>query len=70
MARIRSIAHIIGLPKTEKRLREKRGRIRSKVPCYCNKCNGKLVLNRTKTLHEAENTNDLNLSSNLVNASS
>jgi hypothetical protein len=24
-----------------------------KVPCYCNKCNGKLVLNQTKIFHES-----------------
>ncbi|RGB38354.1 hypothetical protein C1646_755774, partial [Rhizophagus diaphanus] len=36
-------------------------RKRKKVPCYCNNCNGKLVLERTKLLHETGGeTNDLN----------
>ena len=54
MARNRSILSIIG--KAIKRLsqpmltRKKRD---NKVSCYCNQCNGKLVLKRTKLFHES-----------------
>ena len=68
MGRIRSITHIIGLEKKAERLSS--GRIsskRSKVPCHCNKCNGKLILKRTKMLHEVENINDSKLSSKPLN---
>ena len=30
----------------------------NKVPCHCSKCKGKLVLKRTKLLHESGNTNE------------
>jgi hypothetical protein len=49
----RSIDDIIG---SELRNRPSAGRTRkkrAKVPCYCNDCNGKLVLKRTKLLHES-----------------
>ena len=53
MARNRLILSIIG--KTTKRpfqpmFRKKRD---NKVSCYCNQCNGKLVLKRTKLFHES-----------------
>ena len=55
MARNRSISSIIGNKPTKRpsqpRLTRKQGD--NKVPCYCNKCNGKLVLKRTKLFHES-----------------
>ena len=51
MARNRSISSIIGNKPTKRPItRKKRD---NKVPCYCNKCNGKLVLKRTKLFHES-----------------
>src|SRR5207245_10617250 len=54
MARNRSISSIIGKairrPSQPMLTRKKRD---NKVPCYCNQCNGKLVLKRTKLFHES-----------------
>src|SRR6266480_2687421 len=57
MTRKRSISHIIGevsrdRPSSSLHLKPQK---RKKVRCDCSKCNGKLVLERTKLLH---NTND------------
>jgi hypothetical protein len=59
MVRNRSISSIIGNKPTK---RPSRPSVRStrkkdnKVPCHCNKCNGKLVLIRTKLFHESADT--------------
>ena len=55
MARNRSISSIIGnkltnRPSQPRSTCKKRD---NKVPCYCNKCNGKLVLKQTKLFHES-----------------
>ena len=54
MGRNRSILSIIGKatrrPSQPMLTRKKRD---NKVPCYCNQCNGKLVLKRTKLFHES-----------------
>src|SRR5437868_12872405 len=54
MARNRSILRIIGKatkrPSQPMLTRKKRD---NKVPCYCNQCNGKLVLKQTKLFHES-----------------
>jgi len=54
MGRNRSISSIIGKatrrPSQPMLTRKKRD---NKVPCYCNQCNGKLVLKRTKLFHES-----------------
>ena len=54
MAGNRSISSIIGKatrrPSQPMLTRKKRD---NKVPCYCNQCNGKLVLKRTKLFHES-----------------
>ena len=56
--RTRSISSIIGSsPKNRLSSRRVRNK-RPKVPCYCNDCNGKLVLKRTKTIHESNLDND------------
>ena len=55
MTRNRLISNIIG-NKPLKRVSRRPTRMKKgsdKVHCYCNKCNGKLVLKRTKLLHEA-----------------
>ncbi|GET57973.1 hypothetical protein GLOIN_2v1480991 [Rhizophagus irregularis DAOM 181602=DAOM 197198] len=47
--------------KNERRRSFQKPRKRKKVLCYCNNCNGKLVLERTKLLHETGGeTNDSN----------
>ena len=55
MARNRSISSIIGNKSTKRpsqlKLTRKKGD--NKVSCYCNQCNGKLVLKRTKLFHES-----------------
>ncbi|CAB5379482.1 unnamed protein product [Rhizophagus irregularis] len=68
MTRRRSINQIIGSERIANRLSSRRfSKKRTKVPCYCDKCNGKLVVTRTKMLHEAaENTTDSNLNSGLA----
>ncbi|CAB4421312.1 unnamed protein product [Rhizophagus irregularis] len=68
MMRRRSINQIIGSERIANRLSSRRfSKKRTKVPCYCDKCNGKLVITRTKMLHEAaENTTDSNLNSGLA----
>ena len=55
MARNRSISSIIGNKPTKRpsQSRSTRKKRDNKVPCYCNKCNGKLVLKRTKLFHES-----------------
>ena len=55
MARNRSISSIIGNKPTKRpsQPRSTRKKKDNKVPCYCNKCNGKLVLKRTKLFHES-----------------
>ena len=55
MARNRSISSIIGNKPTKRpsQPRSTRKKRDNKVPCYCNKCNGKLVLKRTKLFHES-----------------
>ena len=50
MTRNRFISNIIGNKLTKRPSRIKKD---NKVLCYCNKCNGKLVLNRTKLFHES-----------------
>src|SRR5207247_857488 len=54
MGRNRLISSIIGKatrrPSQPMLTRKKRD---NKVPCYCNQCNGKLVLKRTKLFHES-----------------
>src|SRR5256885_2050130 len=54
MGRNRSISSIIGKatrrPSQPMLTRKKRD---NKVPCYCNQCNGKLVLKQTKLFHES-----------------
>jgi hypothetical protein len=52
MARNRSISSIIGNKPTKRPMSTRKKRD-NKVPCYCNKCNGKLVLKRTKLFHES-----------------
>ena len=54
MARNRSISSIIGNKPTKRpsQPRSTRKKRDNKVPCYCNKCNGKLVLKRTKLFYE------------------
>ena|ERR1700741_5044602 len=53
MTRNRSTSSIIGKGVTKRPVvRPTRKKSDNKVPCYCNKCNGKLVLNRTKLFHE------------------
>jgi hypothetical protein len=49
----RSIDDIIGLEPRNKTSTGRTRKKRTKVPCYCNNCNGKLVLKRTKLLHES-----------------
>ncbi|GET66368.1 uncharacterized protein LOC107327733 [Rhizophagus irregularis DAOM 181602=DAOM 197198] len=68
MMRRRSINQIMGSERIANRLSSRRfSKKRTKVPCYCDKCNGKLVITRTKMLHEAaENTTDSNLNSGLA----
>ncbi|PKK61536.1 hypothetical protein RhiirC2_791668 [Rhizophagus irregularis] len=65
MTRRRSINQIMGSERIANRLSSRRfSKKRTKVPCYCDKCNGKLVITQTKMLHEvAENTTDSNLNS-------
>src|SRR5262245_29889989 len=63
MVRERKISSIVGVGSREQPSRRSldiRPRKRKKVHCYCNKCNGKLVLKQTKLLHNLENVNDLN----------
>jgi len=62
MTRRRSVSSILGnQKKNERRRSSQKPRKRKKVPCYCNNCNGKLVLERTKLLHETGGeTNDSN----------
>src|SRR2546421_1808591 len=54
MERNKLISSIIGKatrrPSQPMLTRKKRD---NKVPCYCNQCNGKLVLKRTKLFHES-----------------
>jgi hypothetical protein len=53
MTRNRSASSIIGKGVTKRPVvRPTRKKSDNKVPCYCKKCNGKLVLNRTKLFHE------------------
>ncbi|CAB5216352.1 unnamed protein product [Rhizophagus irregularis] len=68
MTRRRSINQIMGSERIANRLSDRRfSKKRTKVPCYRDKCNGKLVIIRTKMLHEAaENTTDSNLNSGLA----
>ncbi|CAB4382406.1 unnamed protein product [Rhizophagus irregularis] len=48
-----SVSSILGNQKKNERRRSfQKPRKRKKVLCYCNNCNGKLVLERTKLLHE------------------
>ena len=49
----RSIDDIIGLELRNQPSVGRTHKKRAKVPCYCNDCNGKLVLKRTKLLHES-----------------
>ena len=55
MTRNRSISSILGNNPTKRpsQPRSTRKKRDNKVPCYCNKCNGKLVLKRTKLFHES-----------------
>jgi hypothetical protein len=61
MTRRRSVSSILGKPKNKRSHSFQKSHKKKKVPCYCNNCNRKLVLERTKLLHETEgNTNDSN----------
>ncbi|POG73188.1 hypothetical protein GLOIN_2v1772796 [Rhizophagus irregularis DAOM 181602=DAOM 197198] len=62
MIRRRSVSSILGNQKKNERRRSfQKPRKKKKVPCYCNNCNGKLVLEQTKLLHETGGeTNDSN----------
>ena len=51
MTRNRSISSIVG---NKPSLRSTRQKAANKVHCYCSKCNGKLVLKRTKLFHDSE----------------
>ena len=53
MIRNRTISNIIGNKLTKRPSLSTRIKKDNKVPCYCNKCNGKLVLNQTKLFHES-----------------
>jgi hypothetical protein len=55
MVRHRSISSIIGRPSRPESARKKKDK-KAKIPCYCSKCNGKLVLKRTKLFHDAESS--------------
>ncbi|PKY28887.1 hypothetical protein RhiirB3_445270, partial [Rhizophagus irregularis] len=68
MTRRRSINQIMSSERIANQLSSRRfSKKKIKVPCYCDKCNGKLVILRTKMLHEAaKNTTDLNLNSSLA----
>jgi hypothetical protein len=56
MTRYRSISSIIGNKSIKSRPSAKliNKKSENKVRCYCNKCNGKLVLKRTKLFHDSE----------------
>lgn len=78
MTRNRSIANIIGNKpinrinrSSQLTTRKKREKKDNKIPCYCNSCNGKLVLKRTKLFHESGSgsTNREELSPNLTDQS-
>ena len=59
MVRNRSISSIIGNKPTKRPSQPSARSTRrrdNKVPCHCNKCNGKLVLIRTKLFHESADT--------------
>ena|SRR2546421_4733644 len=60
MTRKRSISHIIGEVSRDRPSRSLhlKPQKRKKVRCDCSKCNGKLVLERTKLLHNTNDTND------------
>ena len=60
MTRKRSISHIIGEVSRDRPFRSLhlKPQKRKKVHCDCSKCNGKLVLERTKLLHNTNDTND------------
>jgi len=49
----RSVEEIIGSGSRNRPTSERVRKKRAKVPCYCDNCNGKLVLKRTKLIHEA-----------------
>ena len=49
----RSIKEIIGSGPRNRSTSERVCKKRTKVPCYCDNCNGKLVLKQTKIVHEA-----------------
>ncbi|CAB5379684.1 unnamed protein product [Rhizophagus irregularis] len=68
MTRRRSINQIMSSERIANQLSSRRfSKKKTKVPCYCDKCNGKLVITRTKMLYEAaENITDLNLNSGLA----
>ncbi|UZO07824.1 uncharacterized protein OCT59_028096 [Rhizophagus irregularis] len=68
MTRRRSINQIMNSERIANRLSSRRfSKKRTKVPCYCDKYNGKLVILRTKMLYKAaENTTDSNLNSSLA----
>ena len=53
MTRHRSISSIIGERPSRSIRTSTRQKRDKKVPCYCDKCNGKLVLKRTKLFHES-----------------
>ena len=60
MTRNRTISSILGKETNDQSSRNSshiRIQKRKKVPCYCNNCKGKLVLKRTKFIHDQKNTN-------------
>src|SRR5215471_19889519 len=54
MVRHKSILSIIGKSRSPRpESARKKNSNKAKVPCHCNKCNGKLVLKRTKLFHDS-----------------
>jgi hypothetical protein len=61
MIKRRSVSSILGKPKNKHGYLFQKSRKRKKVLYYCNNCNGKLVLERTKLLRETRSdTNNSN----------
>ena len=56
MTRNRAISNIIGNKPRNQPKKSTQKKRDKKVACYCNKCNGKLVLKRTKLFHDSEST--------------
>jgi hypothetical protein len=65
----RSIEEIIGSGSRNRPTSERVRKKRAKVPCYCDNCNGKLVLKRTKLIHEARTATQSQSTSDAPNPS-